>query len=609
MVILVGQRFICPVCGKKLSGEYLGRGKWVFHCVSCNFEGNVEIDPNNDAYFAYDALLKKYVSSEKVKAISAKKFYRSDSEIKEIIGQQGVKFDDLPDIVKYILKSKAYYLVKYTLFQEESGEFGPSVDQLELFDELKEYLKKQGITRLFTFQEEAINKILKGENVVIVAPTGNGKTEAFLLPIAQMIMEHVYNWGRLRDYTKKVFALFIYPTKALARDQLLKFKELEKFTGITFAVFDGDTPQNERKKILNNPPDILITNPDILHYHLFRRTRYRKLFLTAKHIVLDEIHQYTGAFGTNVYFILRRLERLSGKLQLIGASATIKNPKEFGSILFNKDVSVVVCKKGRRGRLHFLMLYPIERSSSMMIAELTSLLVHNNFKTLTFANTHRMAEIINLTLKKMRVNSAVHRAGLPDNIRHKIEDYFKNNKISALVATPTLELGIDIGDLDSVVSMIVGFTRLVQRIGRAGRKGQESIAILALRDDDPISNYYRLYPDEYFSDIDPAYIEIHNEVIGYYQLLAATMDKVMRSNEFQEFSSVIQRLIEEQLLFEHGNTYAPNRSKVHKLLSYYNIRGIGDTIDIYHNNKKIGSRAMPMAARELHPGAVYLHVV
>jgi len=604
----MGQPFRCPKCGERLRVEYLGNGNWEFECTSCDFKDEIVIDPDKDARFAYSALIEKHRENipEDVSR-TVLPLYRTFDEIKRLIESQGISFEELPDVIKNILQNKAYLLVKYKLFREEKGEFGPSISDLPLSDELKEYLKHQGITKLFTFQYEAIQKILSGHDVVIVAPTGNGKTEAFLLPIAQRIIESSQKWGPLRDFKKSVQAIFIYPTKALARDQLQKFKKLEAFTGLSFAVFDGDTPQSERKKILENPPDVLITNPDILHYHLLRRSKYRRLFLTAKYVVLDEIHQYTGAFGTNVHFVLRRLERLAGKFQLIGASATIGNPDEFGKMLFNRDVKTVICKHGRRGRLHFLMLYPVERSTSTMIAEIVSLLVKSNYKTLSFANSHKMAEIINLLIRKMGIKSAVHRAGLTEEVRHKIEDDFKRNRLRALVATPTLELGIDIGDLDSVVSMIIGFSRLVQRIGRAGRKGQESIAILALRNDDPISNYYRQRPDDYFSDIDPAYIEIHNEVIGYYQLLAAAMDKVMKKDEFREFVSIIDRLLKDRLLFETGNVLTPNRKKAMRILLDYNIRGIGDTVDIYEGKKRIGERAMPMAARELHPGAVYLH--
>ena len=524
-----------------------------------------------------------------------------------MVAKYGLAVEELPKPIIKVIKDKGNFLVDYRFFDAQEGVFGHNIEKLDIHPLIKDYLKSIGIRKLFEFQERAIKEILSGEDTIIVAPTGNGKTEAFVVPVLQKILTKNPAFGSLRPHSGEVTALFIYPTKALARDQLIKFKNIEKITGIRFAVFDGDTPEHERQKIFDDPPDILITNPDIIHYHLMRRGRLRALFKTVKYVVLDEIHEYIGAFGANVYFILRRLERFVGKLQIIGASATINNPSEFGELLFGRKVKVVSCDNGKRGKMHFLMIYPLEKSTTVMIAEAVKNLVDSNFKTLVFANSHRLAEIVNIILRRLKVKSEVHRAGLPETKRHRIEDAFKKGELPVIVATPTLELGIDIGDVNSVVSMIINFTRLTQRIGRAGRKGQESIAILALRNDDPISTYYKEHPVDYFSGIAPAFIEPHNEVVAYYQILAAALDAPIRKDDFIDFKNTISQLLEQDLLHETKRSYIPNYKEARNILYRYNIRGIGDTIKIYEGNRVIGFRNMPMAARELHPGAVYIH--
>jgi DEAD/DEAH box helicase domain-containing protein len=242
-----------------------------------------------------------------------------------------------------------------------------------------------------------------------------------------------------------------------------------------------------------------------------------------------------------------------------------------------------------------------------MIVNVAQELVRQKFKTLVFANTHRNAEVINIIARRGRIASGVHRAGLPMEYRRKIEEAFRRGRLDLLVSTPTLELGIDIGDLDGVVSMLVGITRLTQRIGRAGRKGQESVAVLALRNQDPISSFYRNHPDEYFTDIDAAFVEPNNEVVAHHQLLAAALDKPLTRGEFPGFQHIIDDLIGEKLLVDAGPEIKPNLKAALRALRRYSIRGIGDTVRIIHQGKVIGERQMPIAQGELHPGAYYLH--
>lgn len=526
-------------------------------------------------------------------------------EIRAEVESNGIAYEELPEAAKRILSRKEHYVVRYKLLEEQDAEYGRPVEKLRIEPELISLLKEAGTDRLYKFQEEALDGVLKGENVVITAPTGNGKTLGFALPIFHLILSKKSE-GSLA--TPK--AVFIYPTKALARDQL---RVLSKFTPseIGVAVFDGDTTAPERERILDQPPEVLISNFDTIDYHLRNRTQYSVLFRDIQFVVVDEIHTYLGAFGSHVHFILRRLTRISqNKVQLIGSSATIRNAKQFAEQLFNCGVTEIKCEKGRRGRIHFIMLYPSKISMTSMIAGSVRLLLASEMKTLVFANTHRNAEVINLALRNDGVRSEIHRAGLLQDHRRRVEDSFKVGELMTLVSTPTLELGIDIGDIDSVVSMITGITTLTQRMGRAGRKGQESVVVLALRNEDPISAFYKNHPETYFTDINPAYVEPNNRFISRLELMAAAMDRSISPEEFADQRSVIQELIEQGFLVEKTERLWATSSAI-KEVKKMNIRGIGETVTIFDcsdekNRETIGERQMPMAMRELFPDAVYL---
>lgn len=531
---------------------------------------------------------------------------QSEEAISKLVADGGGDVESFPDALKSLVASGRDYLVKYQYMASTEAEYGTSVDDLSVPTRLKEYLKSRGISILYKFQEESYNAINDGDDVVIVAPTAQGKTEGFVLPIIRQLLLTVQD-----AFTNPgVRALLIYPTKALARDQYDKIKQLGKASGLTVALFDGDIPQTERSKLYSSPPDILLTNPDVLHYHLgWIDSRLVPLLRTVKFVVLDEIHLYTGSMGANVYYILKRLELESGRFQKIGASATVANPKEFTDILFDIEVKLIESKDAKRGPIHFLMYYPGMRSKYSMIVDLVTSIQRGDFKTLVFGNTHSEAEVINMLLGDSGVKSMVHRAGLSKKYRSDVEDKFRAGDLPVIVSTPTLELGIDIGDLNSVVSMIVSITRLTQRIGRAGRKGQESVAILALRENDPISSFYRFEPEKYFTDIDAAYTEPENEVVGYYQLIAAAMSGRLKTTDFPRHNRVLEKLKADNILdvYDNGDIRITDFERAQKAWRGYSIRGIGDTVQIRLDKRGLGERSMPMAAQELHPGAIYLH--
>ena len=338
----------------------------------------------------------------------------------------------LPGVIKRIVQFAQHQIVDYRFFDKQSGEYGEDLQSLNN-EKIIQYLTNKNISRLYKFQEEAIEKILADQDVVIVAPTGNGKTEAFLLPALLKIKDYA-GYG--------VQLLIIYPQKALAKDQLRKITEIASLLNLSVEVFDGDTSQYRRKKIFAEPPEILITNPDILHYHLGIGKNsgfFQNLISNLKIVVLDEVHTFSGTFGSNMHFILRRLERiLDQRIQYIAASATIANPQKFTSRLLNRSITVIECKNCRRGRLHFLMVAPFDGMSTFDgIASLLNS-IKSYGKILAFQDSHRSAEYLFQRLRGASGRIGIHRAGLSKKIREEVEAQFRGGEIDLLIATPTL---------------------------------------------------------------------------------------------------------------------------------------------------------------------------
>lgn len=508
--------------------------------------------------------------------------------------------EDLPSIIKRIVQFAQHQIVDYRLFERQPGKIGASIDILQ-DQSLINSLKSQQITHFFKFQEEAFTAIQENQDVCIVAPTGNGKTEAFLLPALLKIRE-------FKDCGVQL--LLVYPMKALAKDQLRKIEGFADILGLSVRVFDGDTSHYRRKKIFSDPPEILITNPDILHYHMGigkNASYFQDLLAGLKIVILDEIHTYSGTFGSNMYFILRRLERVVNKnLKFIGASATVANAKTFASKLLNRPVTVVECNNGRRGQLHFLMLAPFAGMSTL--DSLTNLVnsIKNKGKALIFQDSHRNVEILYQKLGGTTGGIGIHRAGLDKKVREKVESDFREGVINLLIATPTLELGIDIGDLDIVVTPPIAVNRAMQRIGRAGRKGQESVAIILLNAEDPISNYYYRYPERYYQDIEEVFFDPHNPHVTENQLLCASLDQPVDVSEFPEYATVFGNLVSQKLLHQVDNSVLMPTTEGREQARKFSIRGRNHEIQIkIRGGRKIGKRSMPLAMFELYPGAFY----
>jgi DEAD/DEAH box helicase domain-containing protein len=582
-------------------------GRLIFRCSKCNICAIVPTANSTDE--AYLEFLDRCESGTGVAyaddlklLMQEENIIRPSGEIDALLSAANVTGDAL---LEQTLRSQEDYIVDFQAIDEPPPEFGCVINYAPIDEAIINVLKAKKIDHLYKFQVDAIRRILEGKDVVITAPTASGKTEAFCIPLLQRVAaEESLRFGSLRSGKGKVSAIFIYPTKALSRDQLPKIEEIATPLGVRVAILDGDTSEKDRRVIIDSPPDVVITNFDVLHYHMMRKTKFSRILRTAKFLVVDEAHVYTGIFGANVHHIIRRLERLAGStLQIVASSATLPNAAEFCQMLFGRNMHVI-SGRGRRGRINLAIIFPSLRSYRSLMLDLLRQTTKRKHKTIVFASSHLSAELMAFYGARQGINIRVHRAGLSSALRKEIEQQFKGDQLMAISATPTLELGIDIGSVDAVISNIVPINRLFQRVGRAARRGQQGYAFLALGND-PISQYYKTHPADYMNDHELAYTDPTNPFVMEYQVLAMVCDKPLLIAESKQIWDVIQKLVSKGIVRVAKDRFVPDLKGALKVLKEYSIRGIGTRVDIKFNNKIIGDRALPQALEELHQHAVY----
>src|SRR5918911_3213693 len=605
----------CPKCNcfYSVNVDKIFDGRLLFSCSKCNICAIIpkDADGPDSAYLEFLDLYDngRIADSNNLKAImQQERILRPPSEIKTILEKANEGTTN--KLLKEVLSSQKDYVVEYRLIQDSDTKLGSEVNELPLDDKIISVLYRKGIKHVYEFQEQSINRILLGMDTVIVAPTASGKTEAFCIPILQKISDHLgshssHMFTNQKTFTRsQVSAIFLYPTKALSRDQLPKIREFAESLGIRVGIFDGDTSVDERNMVLSATPEIIITNFDVLHYHLWHRTEFSYLLRTSKFLVVDEAHIYTGVLGANVHYIVKRLERLcENKLQIVAASATLPNAAEFCRTLFGREIQVIN-GRGRWGRINLAIIFPSLRSYRSLMLDLLRQTTKRKHKTIVFASSHLSAELMAFYGSRQGINIRVHRAGLISAHRKEIEQEFKAGQLMAISATPTLELGIDIGSVDAIISNIVPINRLFQRVGRAARRGQQGYAFLALGND-PISQYYKMHPADYMDDHELAYTDPSNPFVLEYQVLAMTCDKPLLIAESKQMWGVLQKLVSKGIVKVVRDRFMPNLKEALKVLDEYSIRGIGSRVDIKFNSKIVGDRALPQALEELHQHAVY----
>ncbi|MGH9703804.1 MAG: DEAD/DEAH box helicase [Candidatus Acidiferrales bacterium] len=419
------------------------------------------------------------------------------------------------------------------------------------------YRAKQ-VERLYTHQAAAAERIRAGRNVVVVTPTASGKTLCYNLPILNGLLEN----GDTR-------ALYLFPTKALAQDQLAELHDLGQRLDDRFGVFtyDGDTPGDARRAI-REKGHIVLTNPDMLHTGILpHHTRWIRAFENLRYIVIDELHTYRGVFGSHLANVLRRLRRIAqfygSSPQFICCSATIANPGELAERLIEAKVEVIEENGAPSAEKLFVFYNPpvvnrnlgIRRSYLNESTRISKELLARNLQTIVFANSRLHTEVM-LTYLKQAFPPAPgqsdtirgYRGGYLPGERREIERGLRDGRIRGVVATNALELGIDIGSLDATV--MAGYPGTIastwQRAGRAGRRSGTSCAVM-VASSAPLDQYIVQHPDYFFGrSPEHAFIQPDNLEILVNHLKCAAFELPLGPDE--KFGCVDLHALCEQLV-------------------------------------------------------------
>ena len=378
-------------------------------------------------------------------------------------------------------------------------------------EDLRAAYVAKGIQQLYTHQAAAAEAVHAGKNVVIVTPTASGKTLCYNLPVLDAI---------LGDTDTR--ALYLFPTKALAQDQLAELYDLNQRLDNQFGVFtyDGDTPSDARKAI-REKSHIVLTNPDMLHTGILpHHTRWTRLFENLRYIVIDELHTYRGVFGSHLCNVLRRLRRIAQfygrQPQFICCSATIANPGELASRLIEDDVEVQSENGAPSAEKTFVFYNPpvvnralgIRRSYINEASRVSQEFLNHDLQTMVFANSRLHTEIIltylqqaNPQLPGKPETIRGYRGGYLPTERREIERGLREGRIRGVVTTSAMELGIDVGSLDTVV--MAGYPGTIaatwQRAGRAGRRSGSSCAVL-VASSSPLDQFIVRHQDYFFGN-------------------------------------------------------------------------------------------------------------
>lgn len=480
----------------------------------------------------------------------------------------------------------------------------------ELTPETRELIRATGINSLYSHQAQTVRLALYGNNVALSTSTASGKTLSYQIPVLDKL---------IRD--PRAHAIFIFPLKALERDQCEAFVSLAGASGIDVAVYDGDTSESERRRIRSKPPRVIITNPDMLHLGLLAfHNSWKSFFSNLAYIVLDEAHTYKGIFGSHIHQLIKRVRRVcshnGSHPQFIACSATIANPGDFVSSLIGDNVSVVHESGAPSSTRHFMFLNPL-LSPYTIAARLFVRAVNDGLKTIVFTRARKITELITLWVMSdapsLRKRVSSYRAGFLPEERREIEKKLFSGELDGVISTSALELGIDVGGLD--VCILVGYPGTIvntwQRGGRVGRGGHPS-AILMIAGADALDQYFLKNPDDFFQrGFEEAVLDPLNvEVLKRHLPCAAAELPLMMSEEWMSNKSVkeaIEFLVESGRLYKSGfGSITSVNSRPHREVD---LRSIGNSFAIFSRDgrKLIGVSGGNRAYHEVHMGAIYLH--
>jgi DEAD/DEAH box helicase domain-containing protein len=482
----------------------------------------------------------------------------------------------------------------------------------------------KGIHRLYSHQAAASEAVHEGKNVVIVTPTASGKTLCYNLPVLHAILENTDSR-----------ALYLFPTKALAQDQLAELYDLNQHLEDRFGVFtyDGDTPSDARKAI-RAKSHLILTNPDMLHTGILpHHTRWTRLFEDLRYIVIDELHTYRGVFGSHLCNVLRRLRRIARFYgcdpQFICCSATIANPGELASRLIEADVEVLNANGAPAAEKTFVFYNPplvnralgIRRSYINESFRVAQEFLSHDLQTMVFANSRLHTELLltylqqaNPQLPGKPETIRGYRGGYLPNERREIERGLRDARIRGVVSTSALELGIDIGSLDAVV--MAGYPGTIagtwQRAGRAGRRSGSSCAVL-VASSAPLDQFIVRHPDYFFGNTpEHAFIQPDNLEILINHLKCAAFELPIGPGESfgdVDVPDLCARLAEAGFLHCAADHYHWTQEAYPA--DTVSLRSVTSDnfviIDITGQPQVIGEVDYPSALTTVHEKAIYLH--
>ena len=484
--------------------------------------------------------------------------------------------------------------------------------------------KAKGVRQPYSHQAAAAEAVHDGKNVVIVTPTASGKTLCYNLPVLNAILEDT-----------DTRAIYLFPTKALAQDQLTELHDLNERLANRFGVFtyDGDTPSDARKAI-REKGHLVLTNPDMLHTGILpHHARWTRLFENLRYIVIDELHTYRGVFGSHLCNVLRRLRRIARfygrEPQLVCCSATIANPGELASRLIEKDVEVLSANGAPAAEKTFVFYNPpvvnralgIRRSYLNESSRVAQEFLKHNLQTMVFANSRLHTELLLTYLQKANPQQPGkpetirgYRSGYLPGERREIERGLRDGRIRGVVSTSALELGIDIGSLDTVV--MAGYPGTIagtwQRAGRAGRRSGSSCAVM-VASSAPLDQFIVRNPDYFFGNTpEHAFIQPDNLEILVNHLKCAAFELPIAPDE--KFGDVdvpdlCARMAEAGFLHHAGDHYHWTQEAYPA--DTVSLRSVTSDnfiiIDITGQPEVIGEVDFSSALTIVHEKAIYLH--
>ena len=430
-------------------------------------------------------------------------------------------------------------------------------------------LQARGVQRLYTHQARAWETVRGGKHTVIVTPTASGKTLCYNLPVLQAALQ------------AKAKALYMFPTKALAQDQVAELMALNEAgeLGVRAFTFDGDTPGDARKAVRTRG-DIVVTNPDMLHQGILpHHTKWAQFFESLRYVVIDEMHCYRGVFGSHVANVLRRLQRIcrfyGSEPLFILCSATIANPAELAGQLIDAEVSAITDSGAPAGARHLLLWNPpvinpdlgIRASARSQTTRIARMAVKRGLKSILFAQSRLMVEVLTKYMKdtfdsdpRSPARVAAYRGGYLPTERRAMEKKLRAGSIDCVVSTSALELGVDIGSLD--VCVLNGYPGTIagtwQRLGRAGRRQRTAVGVL-VASSLPLDQYMIRNP-EFFLGASPeqARIDPDQLLILLDHIRCAAFELPFRDGEAfgkEQLNDMLAYLEEHGVVHREGNQW------------------------------------------------------